>query len=368
GLALGLADRSRDERPVPLAAPTRDVKTLLTCLRVALEARPPRAAVERVALAAVPERVRAAQLGLFSPAGPSPERLATTLARLAALCGPERVGAPAVLDSHRPGAAAVAPFTLGAAPEPPPLTGCRLVVRALRPPRPVEVFADRGRPDFVRGEGLGGRVVGAEVAVAGAGLLWLLVESRTGYRNLCRLLTAGALGRAKGEALVTWAEVEEHAAGLHCLAGGAEGPLARTDAAPNLARLKAIFGPRLAVDVHRHGERAGERLARRLADLAAAHRVPVVATNDVRHAAPGGRPLLDVLTCIRLGTTLDQAGRRLLANTERHLKPPAEMAALFRDMPDAIRQSRRIAERCAFTLADLGYRFPAFPLAPGETP
>src|SRR6184192_3548564 len=211
-------------------------------------------------------------------------------------------------------------------------------------------------------------LVGAEVPVAGAGMLWLLVESRTGYRNLCRLLTAGALGRAKGEALVTWAEVEEHAAGLHCLAGGAEGPLARTDAAPNLARLKAIFGPRLAVDVHRHGERAGERRARRLADLAAAHRVPVVATNDVRHAAPEGRPLLDVLTCIRLGTTLDQAGRRLLANTERHLKTPAEMAALFADLPDAIRQSRRIAERCAFTLADLGYRFPEFPLPPGETP
>src|SRR5438067_2093525 len=100
----------------------------------------------------------------------------------------------------------------------------------------------------------------------------------------------------------------------------------------------------------------------------AAHRVPVVATNDVRHAAPEGRPLLDVLTCIRLGTTLDQAGRRLLANVERHLKPPAAMAALFRDMPEAIRQSRRIAERCAFTLADLGYRFPEFPLAPDETP
>src|SRR6266705_3520817 len=100
-------------------------------------------------------------------------------------------------------------------------------------------------------------LVGAEVPIAGAGMLWLLVESRTGYRNLCRLLTAGALGRAKGEALVTWADVEEHAAGLHCLAGGAEGPLAGTDAAPNLARLRAIFGPRIAVDVHRHGERAG---------------------------------------------------------------------------------------------------------------
>src|SRR5437016_10609138 len=235
-------------------------------------------------------------------------------------------------------------------------------------------LADRGgvygAPRFFQAARRAGlrALVGAEVAVAGAGSLWLLVEERAGYQNLCRLLTAGALGRAKGEALVTWAEVEEHAAGLHCLAGGAEGPLAGTDAAPNLARLRAIFGPRLAVDVHRHGERAGERLARRLADLAAAHRVPVVATNDVRHAAPAGRPLLDVLTCIRLGTTLDQAGRRLLANAERHLKAPAEMAALFRDTPEAIRQSRRIAERCAFTLADMGYHFPEFPLAAGETP
>ncbi|HUE30215.1 MAG TPA: DNA polymerase Y family protein [Verrucomicrobiae bacterium] len=172
GLALGLEDRSRDERVVPLAAPTRDVKTLLTCLRAELEARPPRAAVERVVLAAVPETVRVAQLGLFNPAGPSPERLATTLARLAALCGTERVGAPAVIDSHRPGAAAVAPFTLGGMPAPPSANGCRLVVRALRPPRPVEVFADRDRPDFVRGEGLGGRVVGAAGPWRLAGEWW----------------------------------------------------------------------------------------------------------------------------------------------------------------------------------------------------
>src|SRR5881409_2407918 len=163
GLALGLEDRSRDERTVPLAAPTRDVKTLLTCIRAELEARPPRAAVERVMLAAVPEAVRAAQLGLFVPPGPAPERLATTLARLAALCGPARVGAPAVVDSHRPGVACSVPFTPSpaATPERPPADGvCRLVVRALRPPRPVEVFSERGAPVFVRGDGLGGRVVG----------------------------------------------------------------------------------------------------------------------------------------------------------------------------------------------------------------
>src|SRR5437867_11525099 len=103
-------------------------------------------------------------------------------------------------------------------------------------------------------------------------MLWLLVESRAGYRNLCRLLTAGALGRAKGEALVTWDQLEEHAAGLHCLAGGVEGPLAGADAAPSLDRLQAIFRPSLAVAVHRHGEPPGERLARPPAALAAAHR------------------------------------------------------------------------------------------------
>jgi error-prone DNA polymerase len=211
-------------------------------------------------------------------------------------------------------------------------------------------------------------LVGAGVVVEGAGCLQLLVEDRTGYRNLCRLLTDGALGRAKGDARVGWAELEAHAAGLHALAGGTDGPLAAADADAHLDRLVGTFGERLAVDVQRHHDRRGERFARRLQDLAAAHHVPVVATNDVRHAMPSGRPLLDVLTCIRLGTTLDAAGRRLLANAERHVKSPAEMAALFRDHPDAVRQSRRIAERCAFTLADLGYRFPEYPLPPGETP
>ena len=109
--------------------------------------------------------MRAAQLGLFRPPGPSPERLATTLARLAALCGPERIGAPVVVDTHRPGAATVATFTAPAAggvpAHPAAASECRLVVRALRPPRAIDVFCDRDRPDFVRGERMGGRVVGA---------------------------------------------------------------------------------------------------------------------------------------------------------------------------------------------------------------
>jgi protein ImuB len=162
GLALELDDRSRDARTIPLVAPTRDVKTLLTCLRVALEARRRARRSSASSSRPVPARVRATQLGLFTLRGPAPERLATTLARLGMLCDAARVGTPVAVDSHRPGDATVAPFTLDAAP-PAPSTGataCRLVVRAVRPPRLLEVFTDREAPSFVRGAGIGGRVVG----------------------------------------------------------------------------------------------------------------------------------------------------------------------------------------------------------------
>jgi error-prone DNA polymerase len=129
-----------------------------------------------------------------------------------------------------------------------------------------------------------------------------------------------------------------------------------------------LFPNRLYINLQRHLDHAEERLNRTLIDVARHFRIPLVATNDVRHATPGGRPLLDVLTCIRNKTTLDTAGRQLLKNAERHLKSPAEMAALFRDLPEAIANTQRIAEQCEFTLANLGYRFPDYPLPPGETP
>ena len=250
-----------------------------------------------------------------------------------------------------------------------------LVARAAALGYDTIALADRhgvyGAPRFFKAATDAGirAIVGADVVVEGGGTLHLLVESRVGYTNLCRLLTAGALGRAKGDARVTWTDIETHAVGLTCLAGGDDGPLVDPTTAPaRLARLCTLFPDRLAVDVHQHRDRAGARTTRRLADLAGAHGVPVVATNDVRHAAPADRTLLDILTCIRLGTSVDQAGRCLLPNVERHLKSATEMAALFRDTPGWIRESRRIAERCTFTLADLPYRFPDYPLPTGETP
>jgi protein ImuB len=202
-LVLGLEDRSRDERTIVLAAPTRDLKTLLTCVRIELESRPPRAAVMRVAVSGVPEAVRAAQLGLFHPPGPSPERLATTLARLAALCGADRVGTPAPVDSYRPGAAAVVPFApvRGTTPGNGTPNG-RLVVRALRPPRAVEVFCDRDRPDFVRGDGLGGRVVGAAGPWRVAAEWWSEHAFARDYYDL--ELSDGGIYRCYREQRGTW--------------------------------------------------------------------------------------------------------------------------------------------------------------------
>ncbi len=110
--------------------------------------------------------------------------------------------------------------------------------------------------------------------------------------------------------------------------------------------------------------------ARRLAALqgtALAANVPLIATNDALYAAPDQRPLHDVLTCVREGTTIAQAGRRLEANGERHIKTGDEMERLFRTCPDAIAQTQAFAARIAFTLDQLTYEYPHEPVPAGWT-
>jgi error-prone DNA polymerase len=238
---------------------------------------------------------------------------------------------------------------------------------------PALALADRhgvyGSPRFHQAAAAAGihAIVGAQVDVGAdhdpAGSLLLLVESPVGYRNLCRLLTLGHARCAKGEAQVIWDEVEHCAGGLTALVHG-DGRLAPAF----LDRALAVFRRgRLWVDVSRHLDRPAARAARRAVDIAETAGVPVVATNDVRHARPEGRRLLDALTCLREKTSLDRAGRRLAPNAERHLRPRRDMAERFADRPEWIRASRQIAERCAFSLANLGYRFPEFPVPPGES-
>ncbi len=193
-------------------------------------------------------------------------------------------------------------------------------------------------------------LVGAELEVEGASEVALLCEDRTGYENLCRLLTLGHAAAGKDGCRVTPAQLADLRQGLVALSAGTP---------QQLVVLAAHLGTeRLFAEVQRHLDPREERDNRRRIDAARARGLRVVAGSGIRHATAEGKPLYDALTCIRLKTTLDAAGRRLSRNAERHVRPARETAALFRDLPDAVRLTREIADRCAYTLDDLGYQLP----------
>ncbi|HEY3663247.1 MAG TPA: error-prone DNA polymerase [Chthoniobacterales bacterium] len=269
-------------------------------------------------------------------------------------------------------------------------------------------FSAAGREQGVRA------IIGSDLTMEDGALLPVLVENRTGYANLCSLLTQAHLRSEKGTCLVRYAELEEFSEGLSALFSEALGSTGRwpvasggspdaicakrnprrkmkstsqaarcsARAAPNdrpvacaprspddrVRRLLEIFGrERLSVEIQRHLVRGEERRNRRLLDLAEHHRLPLLATNGVRHATPLGREVLDVFTCIREHTHLDAAGTRLTNNAERHLKSAAEMKALFRDRPEAIANTVRLAERLEFSLENIGYHFPDYPVPDGHS-
>ncbi len=202
----------------------------------------------------------------------------------------------------------------------------------------------------------------------------LLVENRIGYQNLCRLITRMKLRADKGQGAVHIDEVEEFSSGLICLTGGTTGPLRRAlkerdsgRALHYLHRLGGIFGPdRLYVELQRHLDRKQEQSNQLLIELSRRLRIPLLATNEVRYSKALGRSLLDVFTCIRNKTNLDQAGKLLNRNAERHLKTPQEMERLFADLPEAIVHTEELSQRLDFTLLDLGYRFPEYPVPSGD--
>jgi len=196
----------------------------------------------------------------------------------------------------------------------------------------------------------------------------ILVESREGYRHLCQLITRMQLRAPKGEGSLTFDDLEGSVAGLVALVDRTLLAAHQGHADRAIDRLTGIFGrSHVYVEIQRHLLRDQEAHTTRLRDLASACRLPIVATGGVRFATPAERPLCDVLTCIRHSTNLEQAGRRLAGNSERYLKSPAQMEHLFRDVPGAIATSRELADRLQFTLKDLGYRFPTYPVPPGET-
>src|SRR5262245_47050608 len=210
-------------------------------------------------------------------------------------------------------------------------------------------------------------IIGAELSMEDSSILPLLVENRTGYKNLCELLTQAHLQSEKRKCAVRWDELPQFVNGVVALFGS--GSAGCQPVPEDRARvLIYMFGSENGVvDSHRHIIRGEERINRQLIDLARANRLPHIATNGVQYAKPYGREVLDVFTCIREHTHLDAAGKLLTKNAERHLKSDSRMGELFRDLPEAIENTSRLAERLAFSLENLGYEFPEYPVPVGHT-
>jgi error-prone DNA polymerase len=203
----------------------------------------------------------------------------------------------------------------------------------------------------------------------------LLVSSRNGYQNLCRLITKMKLRAKKGEGSVRQEELEEHADGLICLTGGGDGLLAAAlqhggieEARQQVGQLVGMFGRgNVYIELQRHFHREEETRNRAAIAIAGSLNLPLLATNGVCYAAAKDRELCDAFTAIRHHRTLSTAGRLLARNSERHLKSPREMQQLFADLPEAISNTSELSSRLEFTLNDLGYEFPRYPVPEGET-
>ena len=204
-------------------------------------------------------------------------------------------------------------------------------------------------------------IVGCELSMEDGSILPVLVENRTGYKNLCELLTQAHLRSEKGQCAIGSDELPQLAEGLVALFGAG---------APQNARARFlidVFGrENVFVEIQRHFLRGEERVNRQLVDLASHYRLPILATNGVQYAKPYGREVLDVFACIREHTHLDAAGKLLTQNSERHLKSDTQMREIFRDLPEAIENTSRLAERLTFSLENIGYEFPSFPVPAGH--
>ncbi len=239
-----------------------------------------------------------------------------------------------------------------------------------------------------RESGLRARV-GAEITMEDGSVVPLIAASRTGYQNLCQLITEAKLTARpninprdrKRPCLATWSELARFSDGLIALTGDEEGPVRRAWRTAGPAAVDAVLGNLIAifgrdadparaclfVELQRHRIRGEERETGFLRDLAAARGLPILATGGVNYAVREHRPVADVFTSLRSHTTLDAAGRQLEINAERRLKSAQEMRQLFPDLPEALANTVRLDARLEFTLENLGYQFPGFPTPRGET-
>src|SRR6202167_3824129 len=218
--------------------------------------------------------------------------------------------------------------------------------------------------------------VGAEISIAENGHLPVLVESRIGYQNLCRLITTAKLRTPKKKISTSGLEeLQNRTEGLICLTGDENGPFAHalrkgsTPAARELLqRLSMTFGPHnVYVELQRHSNRFQESRNNAAVTLARELHLPLLATKGVSYATPAERQIADVFTCIKEKRRLDTAGRQLSQNSQRYIRSAEEMGNIFSDLPEAIANTVELSSRLDFTLEKLGYEFPRYPVPEGET-
>ena len=209
-------------------------------------------------------------------------------------------------------------------------------------------------------------VVGARLDATDGPSLLCFPTDRAAYGRLARLITLGRRRAPKGDCEIGMADILAHAEGQILVALPPDLLDDSFAAALRELRHNIKSGLYLAAN-HLYRGDDNARVAA-LAALAESCATPLVATNDVHYHAPQRRPLQDALTCIREGCTIDEAGHRLHANAERHLKPPEEMARLFNRWPDSLARTLEIAEACRFSLDELRYEYPVDPCPAGATP
>ena len=209
-------------------------------------------------------------------------------------------------------------------------------------------------------------VVGARLDLDDAPSFLCFPTDRAAYGRLTRLITVGRRRAPNAECRLAFDDLLIHQSGQVLVVLPPEKPDAVF--ARSLKDLRARLGGPLYLAVQHlyHGDDTARIAA--LAAMADACGIPLVATNDVHYHAPARRMLQDVLTCIREHCTIDQAGFRLMAHAERHLKAPDAMAQLFARWPEALARSVEIAELCRFDLNELRYEYPVDPCPPGLTP
>ena len=194
---------------------------------------------------------------------------------------------------------------------------------------------------------------------------------REAYGRLCRLLTTGNRKADKGECHLTFEDILAASEGQifivlppAALFVNSEQTNAFTERLATLAH--AAPHRTFLAGIHYHRGDEPRRLGL-LAELGERSGAPLVAVNDVSYHAPERRPLADIVTCVREKCTLAAAGLRLTVNAERHIKPPEEMARLFKNFPDAVARTTEIAQACRFSLDQLKYEYPDEPVPPGKT-